>query len=161
MLMFVGAEAMLFSGLITAFLVYRLGSPLWPPLGEPRLPIAVTGVNTVVLLLSAATMHRARQRASRGRLAVTAVLGAAFLVVQGGEWARLLAWGLTAASSPYGGIFYLLIGTHGVHVLAAVVTLAVLTAATRRLTAARLEAVSLYWYFVCGVWVVLFPLVYL
>lgn len=169
MLIFIAAEAMLFFGLITAFLVYRLGSPLWPPLGEPKLPIGVTAVNTAILFLSAGTMRRARGRAGAGDtaagvrwLGLTALLGTVFLAIQGSEWLRLLHWGLTAATSPYGGIFYLLIGTHGVHVLAAVVALSVLAAAGRagRISPARLEAASLYWYFVCAVWAVLFPLVY-
>ncbi len=167
MLLFIAAESMLFAGLITAFLVYRLGSALWPPLGEPRLPVAITAANTAVLFLSAATMRGARARAragradaSRRRLGTTAVLGAVFLAIQGGEWTRLLHWGLTASTSPYGGIFYALIGTHGIHVLAAVVTLLAFAARARPPAPSRLEAAALYWYFVCGVWAVLFPLVY-
>lgn len=65
-LAFIAAEAMLFCGLITAFLVYRLGSPLWPPLGEPKLPVGVTTVNTAVLFLSAVTMRRAWTLARAG-----------------------------------------------------------------------------------------------
>ena len=64
------------------------------------------------------------------------------------------------------GIFYLLVGCHGAHVLLAVVWLAVVALLARRGTLApgrrgALEMCSLYWYFVCGLWAVLFPLVYL
>ena len=33
-----GAEAMFFAGLIGAFLVFRIASPVWPPPFQPRLP---------------------------------------------------------------------------------------------------------------------------
>jgi len=51
-LVFIGAEAMFFGALISALLVLRLGMAAWPPPLEPRLPIAVTGANTLVLLAS-------------------------------------------------------------------------------------------------------------
>src|SRR5580765_8700038 len=57
--MFLGAEAMFFAGLIGAFLVFRVGSVIWPPPFQPRLPLGVTGFNTLVLLASAVTMRLA------------------------------------------------------------------------------------------------------
>src|ERR1700739_3279884 len=54
---FLGAEAMFFAGLIGAYIVFRVSAPLWPPPFQPRLPIAVTGVNTLILLASALTMR--------------------------------------------------------------------------------------------------------
>ncbi len=169
-LFFIAAETMVFAGLLYFFLAYRLGSPVWPPLGEPRLALAVTLVNTAVLAASAVLMRRAVRLARAGivassrRLCVaTAALGWVFLTVQGSEWVRMAHWGLTASSSPYGGIVYTLIGAHGLHVLGAVVWLLTLAPAGRRpLPAmARLEACALYWYFVCGLWLVIFPVVYL
>src|SRR6266853_2014600 len=55
-LMVIGTEMMLFSGLIGSFLIFRLQAAFWPPPGLPRLPIAVTWVNTFVLLTSAVTI---------------------------------------------------------------------------------------------------------
>src|SRR3989304_680552 len=46
MLVFMGAETMLFAGLIAGFLVLRLGARVLPPPFQPRLPIEVTGVDT-------------------------------------------------------------------------------------------------------------------
>src|SRR5437660_1615251 len=65
-LFFMGAEAMFFGALISALLVLRLGMAAWPPPLEPRLPIAVTGLNTLVLLASSVTLVTAG-RASRPR----------------------------------------------------------------------------------------------
>ncbi len=55
--MLLGAETMFFAGLIGAFMVFRVGATNWPPPFQPRLPVGVTGVNTVILLISALTMR--------------------------------------------------------------------------------------------------------
>src|SRR5215831_17428975 len=44
------AETMFFSGLIGAYLVFRVGTPVWPPPNLPRLPMVVTWINTLVLM---------------------------------------------------------------------------------------------------------------
>src|ERR1700730_15758807 len=167
-LMVIGTELMLFSGLIGSFLIFRLQSAFWPPPSLPRLPIAVTWVNTFVLLSSAVTMtlalravHRSRQRLTRRYLLATLALGVAFLAVQGSEWVRLVAHGLTMSSSMYGGTFYLLIGCHGAHVTAGVIWLACVVwfAMGGRYNARNahgIELCAVYWYFVCAVWPLLF-----
>lgn len=173
MLIFLGAETMLFAGFVAAFLVFRLGAPVWPPPLQPRLPVGVTAVSTAVLLLSGYTMWRALRaardgdRAGLGRsLALTGLLGATFLAVQGFEWARLLTFGLTAPSGIYGGTFYTLIGAHAVHVLGALVWLSIILMGTRSGPSAtpnqsRVLVFGMYWYFVVGLWPILYTLVYL
>jgi heme/copper-type cytochrome/quinol oxidase subunit 3 len=173
MLIFLGSETMLFGGFVAAFLVFRLGAPVWPPELQPRLPAGVTGANTVVLLLSGYTMWRAlkagqsgeRARMVRG-LAETALLGATFLAVQGYEWARLIAFGLTASSGIYGGTFYTLIGAHAVHVIGALAWLSILLARAAReaqpgWNPVGVSVFGMYWFFVVGLWPILYVVVYL
>jgi heme/copper-type cytochrome/quinol oxidase subunit 3 len=172
-LVFMGAEAMFFGALISGLLVIRLGMAAWPPPLEPRLPIAITGLNTLVLLASSVTLAaagRARRRGDRRRLvrglSATAALGALFLAVQGYEWIRLIDFGLSLSSGIYGTTFFALIGTHGLHVLAALVWMLVTTALTMRGwfpegRTAPLQACAMYWHFVVGVWPVLYFTVYL
>lgn len=173
MIIVVGTECMFFAGLIGAYLVFRLAAAQWPPADLPRLPLGVTALNTFVLFSSVLPMTRALRavrrvdpRALVSGVRRTAVMGLAFLVVQGVEWARLVDHGFTLASGTYGATFYVLIGCHALHVLVAVTWLAVvaLLAARGRFTRSRhagLEMCAWYWYFVCGLWAVLFPLVYL
>jgi len=172
-LIVIAAEVMFFTGLVGAYLVFRLAAPEWPPPDLPRLPIGVTAANTVLLLASVVPMARAMRairrddRLGAARHALwTAVLGTTFLAVQGLEWVRLVEHGLTLSSGPYGATFYVLIGCHGLHVLVAVVWLLVVAALAHHggFTATRhaaLETCALYWYLVCGLWAFLFPLVYL
>ncbi len=171
-LILLASETMLFAGFIGSFLVYKLSVPFWPPPGLPRLPIQVTWINTFVLLTSGVTMYLAVRSVRRNRLrglrlwlGITALLGTAFLAIQGGEWMRLVAHGLHLSSGTYGATFYTLIGLHGFHVLCAVLWLlgVFVAAMLGRFTVFRhspVEICAIYWYFVCAVWPVLFYLVY-
>lgn len=172
-MMFIGAEVMFFAGLIGAFLVLRLSSDVWPPPSQPRLPVLVTGFNTLVLLASGLTMHAA-VRAIRSNhlmqlvkcLGVTGLLGFVFLGIQGYEWVRLIQFGLTMKSGLYGSTFYALIGLHGLHVLGGLVWVGVVywQARAHRYSSRSMtgvEVCSMYWTFVVALWPVLFGLVYL
>lgn len=174
MTLFLFTEAMFFAGLVSAHVVLRAGQPAWPPLGQPRLPLGLTLANTVVLLASGFAVYRAgtafpeRLGAAARGLALGVALGAVFLGVQGLEWARLVAFGLTTSSGVYGATFYALVGSHAVHVLAALVVL--LTAWRRMARAARddraedaraaITVSRMFWLFVVGVWPVLYLVVY-
>jgi cytochrome c oxidase subunit III len=172
-LMFLGAEAMFFAGLIGAFLVFRVSSAVWPPPFQPRLPTEITGINTLILLASAVTMRlgvRAIQRGDVARLLRlllwTAASGTIFLLIQGFEWFRLLRYGLTVSSSIYGGLFYTIIGCHGLHVFGALIWLLVVwrLASQGRYTKQSyvgMQICGMYWTFVVGLWPVLYGLVYL
>jgi heme/copper-type cytochrome/quinol oxidase subunit 3 len=171
MALFLATEAMFFTALISAFLVLRAEAPAWPPPGQPRLPVMLTALNTCGLLLSGWTMIRALDVLRQGRRAggwldATALLGLLFLGVQGSEWARLIAFGLTTSSSLYGASFYALVGAHALHVAVALVALLVVRWRERRGGYSRLQhegvvLCSMYWLFVVAVWPVLFILVYL
>ena len=173
MLFLICGEVMFFGGLVSAFFVLRATSALWPPPLQPRLPVAVTGINTLVLIASSVAMAGALQAFGRGdtrglvrRLLIAAGLGSAFLLVQGYEWIRLVEYGLTLSSSAYGSTFYTLIGTHAAHVVAALVWVGVtvLLAARDRFGDGRsgpLRACAIYWHFVVALWPVLYVAVYL
>lgn len=174
-LVLLGAEIMLFSGLIGAFLVFRIGNVTWPPPSHIgiELPRVVTGINTVLLLLSGYTMFQGWRAIQKDRvkqlcnwLLITGVLGLLFLGVQGSEWVQLIRSGLTLQSGVYGGIFYVLIGCHAVHVLSAVIWLFIVfgMAMAGRFSANRYTSVdtcTIYWIFVVALWPILYVLVYL
>ena len=169
MLLFVAAEAMFFAGFISAFTIVRAGSMVWPPPGQPRLPVEATAFNTLVLLASAGCLIWARRAFNHDResakkpLTLAMALGAFFVVFQGAEWVAMLGQGLTLTSSTLGSFFYLIVGVHALHVIAA---LAVLGYTWRRLqrgwlVSSQLATAEVFWYFVVGVWPVLYLTVYL
>ncbi len=170
-LIFVGTEVMFFAGLISAFTITRAGAlPLaWSLPSGLVLPAAETAVNSVALLLSgvmtfiAYRQHRAgdASRAARSLLVAT-VLGAMFVLLQGREWWGLLSQGVTMHSSTLGAFFYLIVGTHAVHAVAAIVALAVAWWRLRRgtLTSGFFLGAQTFWYFVVGIWPVIYLRVY-
>jgi cytochrome c oxidase subunit 3 len=172
-IMLLAAELMFFAGLIGAFLVFRLSATVWPPPFQPRLPLGVTGVNSLILLFSALPMHWAVIAGRAGmasnlvrQLIFTALLGALFLLIQGYEWVRLVHFGLTTSSSVYGGLFYTLIGAHGAHVFGGLIWLLIVCwqAKRGRFTKTNyvgVQTARMYWTFVVALWPVLYGLVYL
>jgi heme/copper-type cytochrome/quinol oxidase subunit 3 len=170
--LFVFTEVMLFTGFVSAFAIVESASPpgAWPPPGQPRLPALQTAFNTLALLASGVALFEAgrRFRGARPRtaepwMAAALVLGALFVILQGAEWVAMLGQGLTLTSSQLGSFFYLIVGTHGLHAVAAILLLALAWRAMRlgRLTRPRLGAVQMFWYFVVLVWPVLYWKVYL
>jgi len=168
MAVFLATELMFFAALVSALLVLRAGAIDWPPEGQPRLPIAATGVNTAFLLLSAVAFERGARRQhdrralSRG-LGGAFALGSLFVMLQGVEWARLIGFGLTTHSSLYGATFYAIVGAHAAHVLVALAALGFALREARRghlAGRAELAPYRMYWFFVVGIWPVLYGLVY-
>ena len=170
MLIFVMAEAMLFAGLISAFTISKASAfTPWPPPGQPRLPALATAFNTAVLLASAGTMwwaaraFRLERSSARVPLLLTCALGTFFVVFQGMEWVSLLREGLTLTSSQHGSFFYLIVGLHGAHAVGALLFLAALMPRVQRnqLGESRFGAAQVLWYFVVGLWPLLYARVYL
>lgn len=171
MLAFVFVELMLFAGMISAFMIAASNSVLgWPPPGQPRLPIEETALNTLALLASGVLLFLGGRRfrragaASAGPWMLGALaLGGAFVLFQGLEWVALIGHGLTLTSSQLGSFFYVIIGTHALHAVAAILALAWGVAAMRagKLRESALGAIELFWYFVVLVWPLLYWRVYL
>ena len=174
MYLFIASELIAFITLL--FILFWLRSGLvgdWPPPDQPRLPIGITGINTVFLLVSGYTMHRAYRAVQQNLTAqlarwlmITCVLGVVFLTVQGFEWIRLIRFGLSMTSSLYGAMFYTIIGLHAVHVLVTVLVLLYLwvRSSSGVYTAEKHTGVVLgylFWLFVVLIWPVLYVLVYL
>jgi len=170
--LFVFVEVMLFAGFISAYMIAESSAlpGMWPPPGQPRLPVTSTAINTAALLLSGVALflaHLAYQRrgprAAQPALIAAIALGTFFVGFQGAEWLALIRQGLTVTSSQLGSYFYLIIGCHAAH---AVVALGFLFACWRALRAGRLGpslfgGAQVFWYFVVLMWPVLYVLVYL
>ena len=169
MLMFVVMEVMFFAGLISAFLIIEAGAMVWPPPDQPRLPVERTALNTAALLASGVALLLARRAFGRERtraerpLLLAMLLGAFFVLFQGVEWVQLIHEGLTLTSSSLGSFFYLIVGLHALHAVIALGLLAYTWVRLRRgwLASSQLATAEIFWYFVVGVWPVLYLTVYL
>ena len=168
---FLVADAMTFAGFFAAYLTFKAVNPLQPgAIYELELPLPI--LNTVLLLVSSFTFHRAGVNLRRGMsqrcrqwLLLSAVLGLAFLASQMVEYFTL-PFGLT--DNLYASTFYALTGFHGLHVTLGALMILIVWWQCRtpggRITADNhfpLEAAELYWHFVDGIWVILFVILYL
>ena len=168
-LIFVVTELMLFAGFISAFTITRAAYNTWPPIGQPRLPMEETLINSVALLASGVMLFIANRRfvqdpqSARRPTLVALGLGVFFVVFQGVEWVGLIREGLTLTSSNHGAFFYVIVGTHALHAVAAILALGLAAARLMRGTLAHSTflATQVFWYFVVGVWPVLYWRVYL
>jgi len=171
MLIFIFTEVMFFSGLISAHAIVKSQAvgQMWPPYGQPRLPVEETALNSLALLVSGVVLvlvwfaYRRDAASARIPLLLSIILGAIFVGFQGAEWTALLAEGLTMQSSAYGAFFYLIVGAHALHAVGALLALgwAYLRLDRQELTSSQLATVSAFWYFVVLVWPVLYWTVYL
>jgi len=165
---------MLFTALTSAYVV-RLGwSSDWRPTAIP----SFLWVSTALIVGSSLTVERARRAERRGAggearrwLFVTLLVGLAFVATQLLAWRQLVAQGVYLKSNPHSSFFYVLTALHGLHVLGGIAGLNFLLLRhtpreeeTRETTSRRrsaLDAVTLYWHFMDGLWIYLFLLLFL
>ena len=182
---FLVTEIMFFGGLFLVYTVYRGWYPVAFAQASSHLDVPLGAINTAVLICSSLTMALAIHAAQVGRrgaqvfhLVATMLLGAAFLVIKGFEYADKWHHGLMPGpgftwdgpEAPHARIFFsiyfVMTGVHAFHMIVGIALLAWLTrrAARGDFTPGHhtwLENMGLYWHFVDVVWIYLFPLLYL
>ncbi|KGE89773.1 cytochrome c oxidase subunit 3 [Phaeodactylibacter xiamenensis] len=155
---------MMFAAFTSAYIV-RQAAGNWL---EFRLP-DIFYINTLVILLSSATVHgsylafkRGKTQAYRVLLVFTLILGLAFLALQYQGWQTLTAIGVELTTNPSGSFVYVISGVHAAHILGGIAALIVAIihafALTHKVTPARklrFEMTLIYWHFVDFLWVYL------
>jgi cytochrome c oxidase subunit 3 len=170
-IIFIVTEIMFFAALMSAHTIAKatvLGG-VWPPVGQPRLPVERTANNTAMLLLSGILLWIGSRRMSSEResalryIAGAIAAGIAFVLLQGVEWVALLREGLTMSSSTHGAFFYLIVGAHALHAAVAILALAWVYLQMRggKFVPSTFTATQVFWYFVVVVWPVIYLRVYL
>ena len=166
---FLASEIMVFGGLITSYIVFRLGGTGWAEASH-HLSVTLAALNTLVLLTSSYTVVRAFVAAEQAdapafriNLALTILGGLIFLGIKAVEYTIEIRAGFTPDAGIFWSFYYTMTGLHALHVLGGVVVNAVILAAagTSMRRPHRVELAGLYWHFVDVVWIFLFPLLYL
>ena len=169
MLLFIISEVMVFGAFFTAYFFIRIaqGDP-WPAHGT-TLPVAVAGVNTLILVSSSFTLHWAEAAIKKGNhfglkagMLTTFLLGCAFLFIQINEYANI---GFAPQDQAQATIFFSLTGLHGVHVFIGLLLLLIVTIRAFRGHYSPeehrgVEIPGIYWHFVDIMWIVVYTTVY-
>jgi len=180
---FLFTEILLFGGMFLLYAVYREKFTGDFHAAGMEMNIGLGAVNTLILLTSSLTMVLAisaikRNERNRSLMlqAATIVLGAVFLVNKYFEWAGHIRRGFYPDSAEllamghgkvlFFGLYYVMTGIHGIHVLIGISVIGFMLALTARGSISggdyiKLENAGLFWHLVDVIWIYLFPLFYL
>ena len=168
-IIFLLSESVIFLSFFAGYIVYKTTAVDWLPPGVSGLEIREPAINTVILVSSSFVIYIAERFLHKENLwgfrffwLLTMAMGSYFLYGQAVEW-QSLEFGFT--SGVFGGIFYLLTGFHGLHVLTGVLlqTIMLIRSFLPNNYAGGqfgVESTSLFWHFVDVIWIVLFILIY-
>ena len=185
-IVWLSSELMFFAALFAMYFTVRQvsGPATWLQSTE-LLNIPFSSLNTTVLVLSSVTCQfgvfaaerfQPRRTGSilqinkwgmREWFALTFLMGAFFIGGQVFEYAHLAIEGITLSGSPYGSVFYITTGFHGMHVtggLLAFLLVIIRSSYAKKYghdQATTAIVVSYYWHFVDVVWIALFASIYL
>ncbi|MFO7324110.1 MAG: cytochrome o ubiquinol oxidase subunit III [Pseudomonadota bacterium] len=166
------SDALLFASIFATFGVLS-SSFAGGPTPHELFDLGLVAVNTAILLVSALTcglamisMHAGKVGATRAWLAVTGLLGAAFVAIELHEFMAMAAEGATPQRSAYLSAFFTLVGTHGLHVTFGVIWVAVMLVqlgqrGLHHENHRRLMCLSMFWHFLDVIWIGVFSFVYL
>lgn len=168
-----GSFAMLFGTLLLAYWLTRARFSVWPPVGDdpidPNLPI----LSTAAIFASSCLLELARKKFEALQKAefrrywmIGIVLGLVFLGIQSLLWKQMWSMGLDAKESLFGALFYVLTGTHALHVLMALLALGLVAGWSRKDSFFKPSSESpklaaLAWHFLGIVWLVMLGMVIL
>ena len=180
MWLFLYSEIILFGGLFVLYAAYFYEHPQSFVAGGKELNRIIGALNTIVLLVSsftvAASITAIRQdNAKRAQqlLLFSLLCGVVFLVNKYFEWGAKIGHGIYPNSETllngepglniFFGLYYVITGLHGLHVIIGMVLLAVSLFFIRsgRVSGSRyamLDNAGLYWHLVALIWIFFFPL---
>lgn len=173
-IVWLASELMFFAALFAMYFTIRsvTGAGNWPPEGA-ALAVGYSAFFTIILVLSSVTCQIGVFAAERGDVyklrrwfALTLLMGLTFVLGQANEYRNLVHEGTTLSSSPYGSVFYLTTGFHGLHVIGGLFAFVVvlLRSTVGRFTPEKATSaivVSYYWHFVDVVWIGLYATIYI
>ena len=169
---FLLSDIVMFSCFFAAYAVLH-GATAGGPSARQLFDLNTVALETGCLLASSFSCGLASLAASAhyrlkfyAAMAVTFVLGLAFLVLEGREFAHLVSIGAGPQRSAFLSAFFSLVGCHGLHVTAGLLWLLTMMAQAfakgfRQDILHRMMCFSLFWHALDIIWVALFTVVYL
>lgn len=165
-------DSLLFASLFAVYIVLKSGTASGP---EPReiIQMPLVLAETLLLLTSSLTAGLAilslkfrKVKPAIIFLALTYVLGVAFLTIELSEFSTLLADGHGWSQSAFLSAFFVLVAAHGAHITVGLIWLItlIIVLARKGLTdklQRQFTLFGLFWHFLDLVWIFIFSVVYL
>jgi cytochrome o ubiquinol oxidase subunit 3 len=165
-------DLVLFASLFATYAVLRANT-FGGPSGADIFSGSFALTETLILLTSSFVIGLSMVALQNGRkglvllcMLLTTALGLAFISMELSEFARLIASGAGPQTSGFLSAYFVLVGTHGLHILVGLIWMIVLMVAImhRGLTTSntrKLVLLSTFWHFLDLVWIFIFTIVYL
>jgi len=183
MWLFLFTEMLLFAGLFIVYSIYRFKNAEAFHLASNELSVFVGTVNTIILLVSSATIAMSitaiqlnNKKLALIFLSITVILGLVFLVNKYFEWGHHITEHIYPGSSVlslrgqgdvlFYGLYFFMTGLHALHIIVGLVFIGFMFVfiTKDRINSGsyvQLENCGLYWHLVDMIWIFLFPLFYL
>ena len=170
--MYLMTDFVLFASLFAVYAVLRANT-FGGPSGHDLFNGNFVLLETVILLTSSFTAGLSLIGARDGKkntvlfwLVVSGVLGASFVALEFSEFAKLIAAGNGPQLSGFLSSYFVLVGTHGLHIIVGLLWVVSLIFAIVRkgLTRGNMRKLimwSMFWHFLDIVWIFIFTIVYL
>lgn len=165
-------DCILFATLFAVFVVLK-GATAGGPSGADIFDLDFVLIETLLLLTSSLTIGIAVMAARKGNkrltlalVAATFLLGAIFLGMELWEFNHLIAEGYGWQRSAFLSAFFVLVATHGLHILVGllwiiVVWVRLIKKGFTKNDVQRLTLLGLFWHFLDVIWIFVFSIVYL
>jgi cytochrome o ubiquinol oxidase subunit 3 len=169
---YIMTDCVLFASLFAVYAVLH-NNTFGGPSGRTLFDLPYVLGETLILLTSSFTCGLAilsAERRDKNKVlfwfVVTFLLGAAFLGLELHEFRHLVLDGNSWRRSGFLSSYFVLVGTHGLHITVGLLWMAVMIVRTwkkglRESTIRRLTLLSLFWHFLDIIWIFLFTIVYL
>lgn len=157
--------AMLFASLFLGFAIFRINSPVWPPMGLKRPDLLVPGISTVIIALSSFFLEKFSRSLNKipnqNIYFVALILGILFFSCQFYLWDDLKSQGLLASSGIFGSLIYSFTWIHAGHMVLAISFLLFLIPLILRgdytnKNKLKILNVTKFWHFLGIVWALMF-----
>ena len=169
-IIFLCSESIIFFAFFVGYGILKVTAPAWYPEGVQGIAVKEPLINTVILVSSSFVIYFAEKFLHKKNLwgfrsvwFITMLMGIYFVYGQYVEWSELT---FSLQSGVFGGMFYLLTGFHGLHVITGILLMGIMLC--RSFISGNyeggemgVESVSLFWHFVDVIWIILFCLIYL
>ena len=169
---YIMTDCVLFASLFATYAVMH-NSTFGGPNAKDLISLRYVMAETFILLASSYSVGIALLMAKRGRkdislilVAVTFLLGLSFLTLELNEFRHLVLEGNSWRRSGFLSSYFTLVGTHGLHITAGLIWMAVLgwnllNQGLNHRNLKRFAMLAIFWHFLDVIWIFIFTIVYL
>ncbi len=162
---------MLFATLLLGYIVFRMTSEVWPPMGIQRISLVLPTISTIVIALSSYTYFMFEKaykskdlKMAKLNFALTFLAGLGFMATQFTLWQSMKNQGLYVTGGIFPSMFYALTWVHAAHIVMAILALALMIPSLVKGYSESKELwtenIGKFWHFLGIVWFVMYIIMF-